>query len=779
MEGSASTIHARALPRAPVMTSRASSALPTVVVAVLFLRTLHELHFPRPPPPLEYPTPPPGTDPLQFLWPEDPPAQAQTTRLELSFVPASGDKISRLRVNAKGYSRPVDGVRRLQVDDSDAFLLDAGQTARGERLTLELQGIGAGHHVARAWFEGPNGERSGEARLAFSIEGDDDSSVPLSQARPSQPPLPPSPPPQPQATPPSPEPARIQRQPWPLRPPVNDPPTALPSSATPPLPTHTPPPPSHEPAAATDAIVLEANFGNGELLLPLPAGTLTSISAHGPMAPLGAEVTLKVPRRVAMHAALLRWPTSTSTTEQSKGRRSGGELLTVFRLSDVPDASSGASSLPDCGGGDGDVCPQQWAHLLAHRTSSLHYATIKEMNTTGGHAQLAGVQGAFGSPRRLMLPSPPSVQLLRGPEDARLVELQGRACVLYNDVLPTAGGPPPRSPRDAPAARAAKWRMRRGLYLSCLDRAVKAATSPDSASPHGLRPTAPILVRASHAALRAAGAASDVEKNWVPFVYKGTLHLAYSLDPHLVLRVSTAMLTAAEARATEAAELHLGSPPEEVEAELVYATRFEHSDGEAAAGRTGIDGAAEASASSAASTRPQLRGGTPPVRIDKRRYLAIMHTVVRRGGKSRYAVAAYTFAARPPFAIEAVSRPFTLGVHATPYPVGLVSSSDGKHLLLSYGAADSSWHVARLSRRALLASLIPVRTEPMPHAFDPAEDDGHTGSTLPTRLHFARGAPESVREEVVAVLQGRDPPRPPVPPPRARGPRVIGYPYFL
>ena len=41
-------------------------------------------------------------------------------------------------------------------------------------------------------------------------------------------------------------------------------------------------------------------------------------------------------------------------------------------------------------------------------------------------------------------------------------------------------------------------------------------------------------------------------------------------------------------------------------------------------------------------------------------------------------MAAYTFSAKPPFAIEAMTPAFTLGGHATPYPIGLLAmESDG------------------------------------------------------------------------------------------------------
>ena len=42
-------------------------------------------------------------------------------------------------------------------------------------------------------------------------------------------------------------------------------------------------------------------------------------------------------------------------------------------------------------------------------------------------------------------------------------------------------------------------------------------------------------------------------------------------------------------------------------------------------------------------SRPDMRGGTPPVRLGKNRFLAVMHTVVRQRGRSMYAASAYIF----------------------------------------------------------------------------------------------------------------------------------------
>lgn len=498
--------------------------------------------------------------------------------------------------------------------------------------------------------------------------------------------------------------------------------------------------------------------------------------------------------RVAMHAAILRWP------------RKAKRLLCIFRLSDVhqPPADMYLSS---------DSSQAADVATLRALTSSLHYAELDESPSA---LKVVVPSSIAAVPRLLPLPSHPTSQLLAGPEDGRLFVLGGRPCLIYNDVLPeettarTISGTAQAgqgSANSASAARlAARWRMRRGLYLSCLspsgaadvlsgDGDTKADPWDDASS--SLEPSTPILLRPSASLLHAVGSVSDVEKNcngslesapWpaksksepclpsalhdqrtpsilassagVPFVHNGSLHLSYSLDPHYVLRVSPSALAKAEARASAAAEAggrDESSARLEVIAELVYASRFaEQGDG-------GSDDVAEAKAgakAAAKAARPAMRGGTPAVRIGGR-YLAFMHMVWKRDGRSLYAVAGYTFSGSPPFAIEAMTRPFSLSGHATPYPVGLVAS--GRHLLLSYGVQDREWHVARLDKAALLAALVPVRTEDTTPAVVPSETshggahvqagDDQMLAGLPRQLHFFRGAPVAVRNAVVESLR--------------------------
>ena len=103
-----------------------------------------------------------------------------------------------------------------------------------------------------------------------------------------------------------------------------------------------------------------------------------------------------------MHAAMLRTNVSSTATTQ---------LLAIFRLSDA------------------EVPPADAPPAL---TSSLHYVILDG-------ASLRPVATPLGTPRLLPLPTPPTPQLLSGPEDARLFSLAGRACMVYNDVQRDSG----------------------------------------------------------------------------------------------------------------------------------------------------------------------------------------------------------------------------------------------------------------------------------------------------------------------------------------------------
>lgn len=173
------------------------------------------------------------------------------------------------------------------------------------------------------------------------------------------------------------------------------------------------------------------------------------------------------------------------------------------------------------------------------------------------------------------------------------------------------------------------------------------------------------------------------EKNWVPFEYEGHLLLSYSLVPHRILRPL----------------LNRSKKCEEF-AESVGAVRWNWG---------------------------KLRGGTPAA-LEGNSYLAFFHsskdlTTVQSKGKhvNHYFMGAYTFASTPPFEITAVSpEPIVhKSFYAWPdyptwkpllvvYPGGYVS--DEKFIWVAYGRQDHEIWIAKLDKKGLMKSLVPVST---------------------------------------------------------------------
>ncbi len=170
------------------------------------------------------------------------------------------------------------------------------------------------------------------------------------------------------------------------------------------------------------------------------------------------------------------------------------------------------------------------------------------------------------------------------------------------------------------------------------------------------------------------------EKNWVPFDYGGRLHLAYSLIPHKIftpLYGSSACETAA------------------------------------------------ASLSSLKWNWGVLRGGTPAL-LEGDEYLAFFHcsksmATQHSKGKSipHYFMGAYMFSARPPFHLTRISPEPIVGKYfykgpayktwkplRVVFPGGYVS--DDRFVWILYGRQDHEIWVAKLDKRQLLDSLIPV-----------------------------------------------------------------------
>lgn len=174
-----------------------------------------------------------------------------------------------------------------------------------------------------------------------------------------------------------------------------------------------------------------------------------------------------------------------------------------------------------------------------------------------------------------------------------------------------------------------------------------------------------------------------LEKSWVPFDYAGNLLLSYSISPHLVFR---------PLRGTKKCETFAKT-----------SSNINWPWGE-------------------------LRGGTPAL-VEGDEYLAFFHTykdmaTVHSNGKkiSHYFIGAYTFELNPPFAITRISsKPIVAkGFYTGPayktwkplrvvFPMGYVA--DENYVWLSYGKQDHEVWIAKIDKKALLNSLVPVSSK--------------------------------------------------------------------
>ncbi len=173
------------------------------------------------------------------------------------------------------------------------------------------------------------------------------------------------------------------------------------------------------------------------------------------------------------------------------------------------------------------------------------------------------------------------------------------------------------------------------------------------------------------------------EKNWVPFAYKRRLHLAYSLEP-----------------------LHILYPlPSTKKCQTISCINAK------------IDW-----------EWGELRGGTPALIVGDQ-YLAFFHSsktlaTVQSNGQQmqHYFMGAYSFSKDPPFAINAISpepiveKGFYSGpAHNTWKPLRVVFPGgfifDKNYIWITYGRQDHEIWVAKLDKKALLASLKPISSK--------------------------------------------------------------------
>jgi predicted GH43/DUF377 family glycosyl hydrolase len=170
------------------------------------------------------------------------------------------------------------------------------------------------------------------------------------------------------------------------------------------------------------------------------------------------------------------------------------------------------------------------------------------------------------------------------------------------------------------------------------------------------------------------------EKNWTPFDYNNNLMLIYTPIPHRILRPISGT------------------------------------------------GTCETIASSWASVQwawGQLRGGTPALKVGDE-YLSFFHSsknmrTTHSAGKNitHYFMGAYTFSSEPPFKITRISSNPIVGKKfyngptyktwkplRVVFPCGFIP--DDKYLWVTYGRQDHEMWIAKLDKKGLFESLLPV-----------------------------------------------------------------------
>jgi len=168
------------------------------------------------------------------------------------------------------------------------------------------------------------------------------------------------------------------------------------------------------------------------------------------------------------------------------------------------------------------------------------------------------------------------------------------------------------------------------------------------------------------------------EKNWVPFDYKGSLHLAYSLSPHQIFQPLEGTDCCYTVGTSETnIQWHWG----------------------------------------------ELRGGTPAININER-YLSFFHSSIEIPSAHsngiivpHYFIGAYIFSKEPPFEITHISRKPIIGKQfysgeeypyywkpvCVVFPCGILA--EGNVIWLTYGRQDHEIWIAKIDRVGLLRSL--------------------------------------------------------------------------
>ena len=722
-------------------------------------------------------------DSLAFLWPEHLRRSAPQPELALRFLPPAAGLPPRAVLIATHFLATRDGTRAVQVDGAEPLLFDdPAEPRRTDQLTLELQGLAPGEHVMRAWIQ-PHSPRSSERRAERSMRFEVPEEAPAAltrQATPEQTPAPAAPVAEAEGAveltvetvrgAPGDEAQsdsaaleeivlpRLTRMPWRTPPSPSPSPLAQEDERAPePPPSPPPSPPPPQPRTWPSFVVDPAYRRSASELpllhhpsLPRPGGRAATPAA------LAAWRTARRALLVGMHAALAPLP---RTWRRARGVPRAARYLLTMRVTNrsvaerskaaAAAASAAGVALSDVAGGGREWAPMQTESVV-------------------NYAILDAAFRPLGGARLLPLRAQPTRQVKSGPEDGRLASVAGRLFLVYNDAIAETGGDDEVAKDDeecaaageATAAEEAAYRIRRGIHLAELrlgdsgDEECDEGDDDDldgdagggsggggdgdgsgSSRMVGVRVLTPVALTPDARVVRAVGSRSDVEKNWVVWGEEGgRLLISYSLEPH---RVLSAALPGTVQEEEDDGDGGGGEEDEEqqqpaasvMEARLVHSSRFVAADEE---GRR---------------RWPLMRGGTNAVAVSDSTLLAVMHVVHKRGGRSLYQMAAYSFAAAPPHAVLAMGAPFSVGDDApTPFPTGLVA--DKKHLYLSYGVGDAEWRLAKLDLALLLASLVPVHTEP-------ADDATTAASSVPNHMHFFSGIDETVRGRLEARVRRR------------------------
>jgi predicted GH43/DUF377 family glycosyl hydrolase len=181
-----------------------------------------------------------------------------------------------------------------------------------------------------------------------------------------------------------------------------------------------------------------------------------------------------------------------------------------------------------------------------------------------------------------------------------------------------------------------------------------------------------------------------IEKNWVPFVYPSEnegsqIFFGYSINPHKIMKMKDPTKNTLEHELFTNEVCFQNLP-------------WFHAWG-------------------------VLRGGTPARLVDGK-YLAFFHSSFKEDGNIWYVMAAYTFEAKPPFRVDAISEYPILfkGIYDSPpqntahsklrciFPAGFaLDTVDGKEVIhVSCGENDCAVKIVTLDKEQLLKSLKPI-----------------------------------------------------------------------